>query len=318
MSIVEEIEAEQQIAIPVRVGLDLIKQEVLAYRGDNPKLKKLNLKAKGFESEAVGRKGSFPMEKLMGLIRKLKAKSSDPEVALFLNDIKAHIDIVTSGIQQLVERNLGLVGLLVNKFLGHDKSYSREDRLQDGNTGLVKAAYRFDPKRKIKFSTYACWWIKQEARLGYMSMARTIRWPSNIYQAMGKGEDVFLAAMGRNSGVVFAATCKAPVSLNDSVGEATEPLANSIEAPNSVSVEDLVVNRQVADIVSSSIDSVLTPREALVIRARFGIDEKSDHILADIGRMLGVSPERIRHIESDALLKLKKCVNMSKLQENYA
>jgi len=318
MSILEEIELEQKIALPLRVSLDLIRQEVLDYFGDNPKLIKLNLKAKGFESEAVGRKGSFPMEKLMGLIRKTKAKNSDPGVALFLDDINDHIDIVTNGIQQLVEKNMGLVGLLVNKFSGHEEPYSREDRLQDGNTGLVKAAYRFDPKRNIKFSTYACWWIKQEARLGYMSMARTIRWPSNIYQAMGKGEDVFLAAMGRNSSLVFAATSAAPVSLNAPVGETLEPLASYIEAPNSVSVEDLVANRQVADIVSDSIDTLLTPREALVIRARFGINDKSDHILADIGRMLGVSPERIRHIETDALVKLKKCVNMSKLQVIYA
>ena len=319
MSHTEDMKAEQEIAAPLRKSLGSIKSEIMTYHGDSPWLNKLQKKITYFETEAAGRKGSFPMEKLMGLVRKLKAKTSDPDVVLFFISVREDITIIEDGIRKLVERNLGLVGHLINKFSSHDISYSREDRMQDGNTGLIKAAYRFDPERNIKFSTYACWWIKQEARLGYMSMSRTIRWPSNVYQAMGKGEGVFMAAMGRDGEVVFAATCAEPLSIDEPLGDSgSEPLVNLLKSPGSVSVEDLVVDRQTAEIISDSIDSVLTKREAQVIRARYGLNQKSDHILAEIGEQLGVSPERVRHIQNNALIKLKKCININKLQEHYA
>ncbi len=319
MSSIDDAITEREIATPVRLSLSLIKETVLAYQGDHLELQRLRSKTLNLATEAEGRSGSFPMEKLMGYVKKTKAKSSAPDVALFFDDIQPHIDIVTDGIQKIVERNLGLVGHLINKFKNHEGSYSREDRMQDGNAGLLKAAYRFDPERNIKFSTYACWWIKQEARLGFMSMARTIRWPSNIYQAMGKGQDVFLNAMGKNSDVVFAATCAEPISINIPLSSTgTDPLVNSLKSTHSISVEDLVDNREVATIIGNSIDTLLTKREAQVIRARFGLGQQSDHILADIGRTLGVSPERVRHIQNSAILKLKGCVNIDKLQGHYA
>lgn len=319
MSCNKDMMLEREIASPVRHSLGQIKRNVLAYQGCCPELQKLQAKTLDLESEAAGRKGSFPMEKFMGLVKKLRTNSSDPDVVLFLNAVQVHIDIIADGIQKLVERNLGLVGHLINQCSSHDISYCREDRMQDGSAGLVKAAYRFDPERNIKFSTYACWWIKQEARLGYMSMARTIRWPSNVYQAMGKGKDAFMSSMGRNGEVVYAATSLEPISINEPKNnECNEDFVNSLKSPNSLSLEDLVVNRQTAEIINDSIDSALTEREAQVIRARFGIDQQSDHILADIGQLLGVSPERVRHIQNSAVVKLQKCVVMGKLKENYA
>ena len=320
MHFTEDLKDEQEIATSVKSSSLHIKNIISSYQGQSPVLQKLKAKLIDLSHEADVRHGSFPMEKLMGLVRKTQAKNADPDVLQFFASIQEHINTVTDGIQNIVERNLGLVGHLINKFKSHDDSYLREDRMQDGSAGLLKAAYRFDPDRNIKFSTYACWWIKQEARLGYMSMSRTIRWPSNVYQAMGKSEEVFLSALGKNSEVVFAATCAEPVSIDEPLasGSTDEPLVNFLQSSTAVPLEDIVDHREIATIIRNSIDSLLTTKEAQVIRARFGLGQKSDHILADIGKMLGVSPERVRHIQNDALLKLKDCVNIDKLQGHYA
>ena len=314
----EDMKAEQEIAIPVRNSLILIKQTVLAYKGDIPELQKLKLQIMELADEAEGRGGSFPMEKLMAHARRTQQKCSHPDVVAFFEGLLEHMAIVTDGIQQIVERNLGLVGHIINSF--DDKgNYSREDRLQDGNTGLIKAAYRFEPVRNIKFSTYASWWIKQEARLGFMSMAKTIRWPSNVYQAMGKDRDTFISSMGKNGEAVFAATGREPLSIDIPCSDTnSEPLVNYLKSSYSIPVDDVVSNREIATIVENYIDSQLTEREALVIRARYGIDQKSDRILADVGLELDVSPERIRMIQKKAISKLKKFINISMLKENYA
>ena len=125
--------------------------------------------------------------------------------------------------------------------------------------------------------------------------------------------------MGKNGEAVFAATCNEPLSLNAPCSDTNaEPLLNYLKSPFEIPVDGVVENEKLRQIISNSIDSVLTEREALVIRARYGIAQQSDHILADIGRQLEVSPERVRIIQRDALHKLKKCLSIGKIQENYA
>ena len=224
--------------------------------------------------------------------------------------------------QELIQANLRLVVSIARKYAKRGLHFL--DLVQEGNLGLMKAVDKFEYQRGYKFSTYATWWIRQTITRALVDQSRTIRIPvhtmeavnslsrtsKELLQKLGREprKDELAQAMGASENRVkeLLQISKKPVSLDSPVGEDEDTSLGSF-------IEDAAAEAPAEEIERSKLRSLiqeviseLSPREEMILRKRYGIDEAYNHTLEEVGKLLNVSRERIRQVEANAIRKIKR------------
>ena len=271
-----------------------------------------------------------PVNVYLKEIGRVPLLTPDEEVQLALDIQKGGKDGERAK-QRLSEANLRLVVTIAKRYVGRGMQFL--DLIQEGNLGLIKAVEKFDHTKGFKFSTYATWWIRQAITRAIADQARTIRIPVHMVETINKlirvnrqlvqeyGRDPRPDEIAREMGVSeekvreIIKIAQEPVSLETPIGEEDDShLGDFIEDQDAPAPAEAVavtlLKEQLMDVLNS-----LTPREAKVLRLRYGLDDGKARTLEEVGKEFNVTRERIRQIEAKALRKLRHPSRSKRLKD---
>ncbi|HEU4621958.1 MAG TPA: RNA polymerase sigma factor RpoD [Burkholderiaceae bacterium] len=297
-----------------------------------------NLKWSEKEANA-GQPYSVVLARNLPAIQELQSKLIDLQsrVVLPLKDLKDVNKQMATGEakarkakREMTEANLRLVISIAKKYTNRGLQFL--DLIQEGNIGLMKAVDKFEYRRGYKFSTYATWWIRQAITRSIADQARTIRIPVHMIETINKMNRISRQILQETGAEPDPATLaermdmpedkirkimkisKEPISMETPIGDDDDShLGDFIEDTTTLSPVDAAQYSSLAGVVKEVLDS-LTPREAKVLRMRFGVEMSTDHTLEEVGKQFDVTRERIRQIEAKALRKLRHPSRSDKLK----
>ena len=288
---------------------------------------------------AAGKSWSAVMGRNIPPVQDLQQKLTDlqSQVVVPLDELKDINKRMNAGERssrdakkEMIEANLRLVISIAKKYTNRGLQFL--DLIQEGNIGLMKAVDKFEYRRGYKFSTYATWWIRQAITRSIADQARTIRIPVHMIETINKMNRIsrqHLQEFGFEPDASVLAEkmeipedkirkimkiAKEPISMETPIGDDDDShLGDFIEDSTHTAPIDAALQAGLRDVVKDILDS-LTPREAKVLRMRFGIEMSTDHTLEEVGKQFDVTRERIRQIEAKALRKLKHPSRSDKLR----
>ncbi len=282
---------------------------------------------------------SVVLKRNVPAIKELQTKMIDLQarVALPLADLRKINKQMAAGEKrarhakrEMTVANLRLVISIAKKYINRGLQFL--DLIQEGNIGLLKAVDKFEYRRGYKFSTYATWWIRQAITRSIADMARTIRVPVHMIETINKmnrisrqimqetGSEPDLATlalkmeMPENKVREIMKIAKEPISMETPMGEdGDSQLGDFIEDNATLAPLDAALHASMRNVIKEVLDS-LTPREAKVLRMRYGVEMSNDHTLEEVGKQFDVTRERIRQIEAKAMSKLRQPSRSDKLK----
>jgi len=288
---------------------------------------------------AAGHPYSETLERHVPAVQELQQKLIDLQssVVLPLKDLKDVNKRMATGEakarkakREMTEANLRLVISIAKKYTNRGLQFL--DLIQEGNIGLMKAVDKFEYRRGYKFSTYATWWIRQAITRSIADQARTIRIPVHMIETINKMNRINRQILQETGAEPDPATlaqkmdmpedkvrkilkiAKEPISMETPIGDDDDShLGDFIEDTGTLSPSEWALHGSMRDVVKEVLDS-LTPREAKVLRMRFGIEMSTDQTLEEVGKQFDVTRERIRQIEAKALRKLRHPSRADKLK----